>query len=83
MTLVMRMKTVPCCFTIYIRYIRFRIPVFIQKNESVIFNFSGASFLAPKNAYRLENQPVLGVVWIICIKNKVELKTYLSVIYFR
>ena len=34
---------------------------FIQKKESVVFNFLGANFLFWKGGYRRENEPVIPI----------------------
>ena len=57
------MRTVFGCFTIYTYFIKIlEFMWFMQKKESVTFNFLGAKFLSCKNGYFHENQLVILIV---------------------
>ena len=57
------MRTVFCCFVIYVYFLQvLEFMWFIQKKESITFNFLGANLLSCKSGYCHENQPVILIV---------------------
>ena len=55
------MRTVPCCFTIFLVTGSPTTPVIYSLKFLVVFNFLTINFLAFSTGHRCENQPVLSL----------------------